>query len=225
MKSESVLPEKESADLRGAMNSGIETEDFSRIENIMESSISPVKMPSYVPEGYVFEKASMDFYVDENNLPELIYSESIDNRKYWIYKFKDGFEQKVSKISLTYSNEKDEEFVCSISLCTVLADSIEHHVSESSVVETVDAKGFDEGIWIYDKKKEHHRNQLSLFKEIAPVEAVDLYNVAFWEVADSQETSEKDIFSSDIEYISLVCNIYADTLGVEELIKIAESIN
>jgi len=209
----------------GGSNSGIRTEDLSRIENIMSINLSPIEIPTYITEGYTFKKGSIDFYVDEDNPPELIYTEDINERTYWIYKLKEGFEQKVARIKLTYANEKGDEFTCDVRLCQVLADSIEHHVSESSVVKTIEIPGFDEGIWVHDKKREFHLNQLSLFKEIPLIDAVDLYSLSFRDLIDSDEELEQDFMNKDIKYISMVCNIYADSLDVDELIKITESIN
>ena len=209
----------------GCSNSGFSTEDFPRIQCVLDANKSPLKVPSYIPEGYTFFKGSIDYYVNDSNLPEVIYEKSEDNRTYWIYKLQKGYEEKVLSISLIFKNQNGDELSYSAQLLACSADGYEHCASESASVEPVSASGFDAGIWIQDKANDIVLNQLILFKEISPINAIDLFNFSFRKMLDSNEDLPEDFMMEDIQYISTFYRIDANALDENELIKIAESIN
>ena len=209
----------------GCSNSGFSTKDFPRIQYVLDANKTPLKVPSYIPEGYKFFKGSIDFYVDYANQPEVIYEKNEDNRTYWIYKLQKGYEEKVLSISLIFKNQNGDELSYAVQLLVCSADSYEHYASESASVESISVSGFDEGIWIQDKARDIFPNQLILFKEISPINAIDLYNLSFRQMLASNEDLPEDFMMEDIQYISTFYRLDASSLDEDELIKIAESIN
>ena len=92
----------------GGINSGIDTDDYSIITDIMSINKSPIKLPSYIPEGYSFTGGSIDFYIDADNPLELIFSEEKNDKIYMILKLQKGYNENVSKIKITYANKEGD---------------------------------------------------------------------------------------------------------------------
>ena len=94
------------------------------------------------------------------------------------------------------------------------------------IVESIEISSFDNGIWIYDKKNKYYLNSLTLLKYIPQIKYIDLMDSAYPSIAPAPTSiPNQEIADSLTTYISVSCHITSDVLDVEELIKIAESIN
>ncbi|MCK5129732.1 MAG: hypothetical protein KAQ68_07760 [Clostridiales bacterium] len=205
-------------------DSGIRTDDFSTITDIMRINKSPLKLPSYIPEGYSFARGNVDFYIDEDSPPELIFTEEKYGHVYFIYKLQEGYKENIYFLKTTYTNKKGNRIDCFSIITSTTVDNTEYQASEIAVTKSIEISTFDYGIWIYDKQKTYNLNTIILHKKIPQIDSIDLSNSVLTSI-HLKNSSVQEMEFENMMLISVDCIISSDTLDVEELIKVAESIN
>ena len=197
-----------------------ETDDFATIESYVSNSDTPMMLPSYVPEGYVFTKGTVEFYLDMESLQsELIASEEMDGKRYEVYQLPDEYDKKIEWLTLYYTGEDGDELRYEVHLMEAIDDgcSYEHGAPESAVVKRLNIEGFDTGILIHDAEKANEKLNIAVvYKEVAP------FNVLFSliGVMDHPESAEHSCH----EYGAMTIRVVTEILCKEEVINIVESI-
>lgn len=206
----------------GSYDSG----DLNAIAAYVNNASSPLLLPSYIPDGYVFTKGKVELYLDVKSLDsELVSSEVKDGKIYEIYKLPEGYDKKIRAVTLNYLGENGEKLRYQIMLSYALNENtaFSHGAPESAEAEQIKILGFDEAIMIHDGEKSNfYLNIAVLYKEIPEINAVFSLVFALHPSENMPHFSEEAYIET---YSAFIVSIKTESLSVEELIKIAESIN
>ena len=202
------------------------SDDFDAIAAYVNNAGSPLPLPAYVPEGYVFIWGKVEFYLDVESLKsELVSSEVKDGKLYEVYKLPEGYDKKIEWVRLEYVGPGGSKLTCESHLGYALDEntSFSHGAPESAAADKIEISGFDEAILIHDAEKANfYLNIAVLYKEIPEVNAV-------FSLASALHPSENIPYFSEEAYVhnfsAILSTIEAESLSGEEVIKIAESLN
>ncbi len=205
-------------------NADIRTDDYNIITDIMSINKSSLKLPTYIPGGYSFSGGKIDFFINDDNPPELISSEQKNGHIYLIYKLSEGYKENVSSMKLTYTNKNGDIISYDATLSEASMDNLEYYFPNSATIKILEIPSFDNAIWVYDKKQKTYLNSVALFKYIPKISTIDFMNITNASLHPAS-TPVPEINAGQSMFISINCHISSDVLDVEELVKIAESLN
>lgn len=208
----------------GGMSIGdMEFDDISLLKEYLEKSDVPLPLPQYIPRGYTLNNGRINFYVDEESIIELISTEVKTDITYNIYKLADGYEKKISRIYLKYTNKDSNYIIYRVNLSHALSENsnMEIGAPESAVAKSIELAGFKKGILIHDEKKANGTlNTVALYNEITPIETINFLGKVHQEIQGLENS-----FNNTDVYNALFYMIKVDNLDENEVIKIADSIN
>ena len=206
----------------GGMNIGnIEFDNIPELKEYLENSSAKLPLPKYIPNGYSLEFGRIRFYVYDENMVELTSTEVIDGITYNVYKLADGFEKNICSVYLRYTNAGGNYLTYEIGLTHALSENSTFEIGapESAVSKMIEIAGFEKGILIHDDEKANVTlNTLAVYKQISPIEALDIFNKLLQEIYETHD------FSTEEVYDAMLCIIQVDDLKKNEVIKIAENI-
>ena len=195
-------------------------------EELRECAGEGFKLPEYIPDGYKFSNARIDYRINGDiNYEELeaaYYEEKFGNiyEKYILYE--DDYSEYYYNISLWFNNE-DKQIVYNMSYSIADVDSLLFVPSPSMQVtsepEVLNLPQFDRSIGVSYIASNYQAHSISAAKFIEPF---DIFNSDI--VCKAWRELQINNYLNNTEIGSVMYNISSASIPCEEIIKMAESI-